>query len=660
MTRTFKVSGLLLALGIALGSVPKGFPQAVGILLAVVSGPVFTVSLLRLALRRILWSVGRRLFVSYLLVGFVPIFLVTLFLAVLGGALAGQQAGRRVESALRETANALVEAAHDFEAPEGSRPDEETISRLLAKYVAARRSILPDATWAYVPDAGKPFGPFVREAGAPSPEIRRAADEEFALVAVKKGAAAVAAQRYGAGTLYLVLPLDARFTAQVEARTGVRATVSFAERSEEGSEVRREPGGGPTVSLDDGSGKIRLRRAQEPAPAGSPEERYLVWPLFTRADVRDWTAGTVVPASHVAFVVRTGYLREVDALFGKDPFDDPAPAASTRRLAVAVLVALGGTFGVVALLAVLVAVLLVLRIARTTSRLWGGFREVAKGNFGVRLGLGGRDQLSALVDGFNAMAENIEASVAARAEAEAVEHELETARQLQRRLLPPAGYAFPGLSIAADFHPAAAIGGDFYQFLELGEGRLAAVVADVSGHGLPTGIVMASVRASLSALARSDAPPAAMFARLDEEIEKTTDTHLFVTMAHLLFDFGAGTVSFTNAGHIYPWRVEPSGRVSALENPARPLGVRLPREFRTVTAPLVPGDAWVLLSDGIVEGQSPSGDLFGFDRLETILAEGATLPAGELVERILAAWRAFTGTDTPEDDRTLLVLRVTR
>ena len=131
-----------------------------------------------------------------------------------------------------------------------------------------------------------------------------------------------------------------------------------------------------------------------------------------------------------------------------------------------------------------------------------------------------------------------------------------------------------------------------------------------------------------------------------------------MTMAHLLFDFGAGTVSFTNAGHIYPWRVEPSGKVTALENPARPLGVRLRHEFRTVTAPLVPGDAWVLLSDGIVEGASPSGDLFGFERLEALLAEGATLPAGELVEKILAAWRAFTGTDTPEDDRTLLVLRL--
>lgn len=657
MTRTFKVSGLLVLAGTALAAVASGGLEAFGILLLVFAVPVFSVSLLRLALRKVLWRVGNRLFVSYLLVGLVPFGLASCFLLVLAGALAGQQAGRRVEASLRETARALVETARDFEAPPDRLPDADTISVLMERYRAARPGVLPPPTWAYLPDGGPAFGPFVGVAGAPSPALAKAAGEDFAFALAAGKASAVAAQRFGRGLLFVVLPLDERFAAFVEKATGVGASVNFADESPSSGPQPADQGG--TLSIDDGSSKIRLRPAQDAVRSpGAGPGRYLVWPLFTRAIVHDWRTGAPVPKSRLAFVVRTGFATEISALFGDEPIGD-SPNVSTRRVAIAVLKALGGIFGVVALVAVVVAALLVLRIARTTSRLWAGFGEVEKGNFGVRLKLGGSDQLSALVDGFNSMAGHLAESVAARAEAEAVERELETARQLQRRLLPPDDYAFPGLSIAADFRPAAAIGGDFYQFLERRPGRVAAVVADVSGHGLPTGIVMASVRATLSALSTTDEPPAKMFARLDEELVRTTDPHLFVTMAHLLFDFEKRTVSFTNAGHLYPWRVEPSGRVTSLENPARPLGVHLPHAFRTVEAPLVDGDLWVLLSDGIVEGESPAGELFGFDRMERILAESGGLGAVELRNRILSDWRGFTGGDVPADDRTLLVLKVT-
>jgi sigma-B regulation protein RsbU (phosphoserine phosphatase) len=241
-----------------------------------------------------------------------------------------------------------------------------------------------------------------------------------------------------------------------------------------------------------------------------------------------------------------------------------------------------------------------------------------------------------------------------------IERELETARTLQRRLLPPPDFAFPGLQIAVDFLPASAIGGDFYHFLSEDPDHLTVVVADVSGHGLSTGIVMASAKASLSAFATASRDAITVLSSLDEEIRRTTDSRTFVTLAHLRFLFDEGAVEFTNAGHLYPYRVEPLGGVTALENPARPLGVGLPSGFKTVRAPLVPGDLWVLLSDGIVEALSPAEEVFGFPRLESLLARGAGGTAAETRDRVLAAWRDFTGGDVPADDRTLLVLKVVR
>jgi len=286
--------------------------------------------------------------------------------------------------------------------------------------------------------------------------------------------------------------------------------------------------------------------------------------------------------------------------------------------------------------------------------------EIERGNFAHRVVLKGDDQLARLVRGFNEMASHLEASLRERAEKEALDRELKVARDLQRRLLPPGDFACPGLTIAVDFHPAAAIGGDFYDLVAgTLPGVLTVVIADVSGHGLPTGIVMASAKASLTALLQSGASGEELLSRLDAEIARTTESRTFVTMALLRFDLAERRLEYTNAGHVYPYCITPAGTVTSLPNPARPLGLGLPVTFRTLEAPLSEGDLWVLLSDGIVEATHDGGDEeFGFSRLESALAGAAGGTAAEARDRVLAAWRDFTGGDEPSDDRTLLVLRI--
>jgi sigma-B regulation protein RsbU (phosphoserine phosphatase) len=381
------------------------------------------------------------------------------------------------------------------------------------------------------------------------------------------------------------------------------------------------------------------------------------WFLALDIPVLDAATGAALGDEGVALVVQTSLTAEFHSLFGDAKLSGSDQGAGS--IALAVLKALGISTGVVYLLALLVASLLVFRIARAARRLSNGFAQIEKGNFGVREKLRGHDQLAGLVKSFNDMAGHLETSVAARAEAEALGRELAMARDLQRRLLPSPDFSFPGVELAADFRPAAAIGGDFYHFLGEGETRLTVVIADVAGHGLPAGIVMASALASLSALSRGGTDTPTLLAHLDDEVRRTTERRAFVTLAHVRFDLAGRTAEFTNAGHIYPYRVSPDGNVSSVENPSKPLGAGRPVDRVTVTVPLVDGEVWVLLSDGVVEAMAPDGsEAFGFGRLERSLAPCGGQGPHDVLESVLSAWRAHTGGDDPGDDRTVVVVKI--
>jgi phosphoserine phosphatase RsbU/P len=312
---------------------------------------------------------------------------------------------------------------------------------------------------------------------------------------------------------------------------------------------------------------------------------------------------------------------------------------------------------VVYILAGLVAGILVYRIAQASRRLHAGFSAVQAGNFSHRARLRGNDQLSELIASFNHMVGRLEDGMKARAEREAIDRELRVARDLQRSLLPSPNFRAPGFEIAVDFMPAAEIGGDFYDLIEQPDGRLLVAIADVSGHGLSTGIVMSAAKVLLSALIADGCTATKLFERLDREILLMTDRRAFVTLALCAFDPALGKVEFTNAGQVYPYRVTASGRVESLSNPSRPLGVALPARFVTVSADWDVEDLWVLASDAIIEARNRAGEVFGFESFEAALAACAGNSACEARDRILAVWQAFTCCELPEDDRTLIVLR---
>ncbi len=656
LTRTFRVSGLAFLAGVLLTALggDAGFAEAmrvVGVLLLVVSVPVFGVSLLRHLLRGLLWRVGSRLFVSYLLIGVLPLFLV----AGLAGAalfiLAGQTGARRAEARLLARLDALEAKASEFAGRERARRPE------LARGSGAFDgwALLPATT---PPEGDGPLGTALGEVAVPEEGLR-------ALLRSDGRSFLAVGRRTKGGTLFLYRTADAALEDELSKEAGLNVRFGLGKTEETGGTgVTQAEGAKGNLTIESPGQRTRVasvnqeeRKARGPRAPGPGDGGWVVWFLALDLPVLDAATGSRLKDEGGALLLRTSFTAEFRALFGESKLSDSGAASGT--IALALIKGLATATLVVYLVAFGVAALLVARIARAARRLSHGFTEIEKGNFAVRERLRGHDQLAGLVSGFNEMAGHIEESVAARAEAEALGRELAIARDLQRRLLPAPDFSFPGVEIAADFRPAAAIGGDFYHFLGEGETALTVVIADVSGHGLPAGIVMASALASLTALSRGGTDTPTLLGLLDEEVRRTTERRAFVTLAHVRFDLAARRAEFTNAGHLYPYRVAPDGSVSWVENPSRPLGVGRPVERVTVTVPLVDGEVWVLLSDGVVEAMSPDGaEDFGFDRLEAALATCGGKSAREVLDAVLAAWRAHTGGDDPADDRTVVVVKV--
>jgi serine phosphatase RsbU (regulator of sigma subunit) len=656
LTRTFKVSGLALLAGILLANLggEAGFAELVkviGVLAIVVAAPVFGVSALRHLLRGLLWRVGSRLFVSYLLIGVLPLLLVAGLISAALYILSGQSGARRAETRLLARLDALEAKASEFAGRERARRPE-----------TATGSAAFDG-WALVPASGPVEGD-----GLIGTRLGKIAVPESGLRAfVQDGEKSflLVAQRTKAGTLFLYRIADATLEDELSAEAGLNVRFGLgkteADAEATGSQVEGTKTGlkigshGRTTNVSTLNADERKARAvKKPGPA---DNGLVVWFLPLDLPALNATTGTATKDEGAALLVRTSMPAEFRRLFGEAKLSASGEGAGS--IALTVLKGLGITTGVVYFLALLVASVLVFRIARAARRLSNGFAQIEKGNFGVREKLRGRDQLAGLVNSFNEMAGHLEASVAARAEAEALGRELAMARDLQRRLLPSPDFSFPGVELAADFRPAAAIGGDFYHFLGEGETRLTVVIADVAGHGLPAGIVMASALASLSALARGGTDTPTLLAHLDDEVRRTTERRAFVTLAHVRFDLEGRTAEFTNAGHIYPYRVAPDGTVASVENPSKPLGAGRPVGRVTVTVPLVDGEIWVLLSDGVVEAMAPDGsEAFGFERLERALVPCGGKGPRDVLSSILAAWRAHTGGDDPSDDRTVVVVKI--
>lgn len=235
------------------------------------------------------------------------------------------------------------------------------------------------------------------------------------------------------------------------------------------------------------------------------------------------------------------------------------------------------------------------------------------------------------------------------------DRELQIAREIQRSLFPQRQPHVPGFQLAAESRPCHAVGGDHFDWIPLPGGRVALAVGDVSGKGTPASILMASLHASLRALAGT-ASPEAVVARLNRFLYESTQTSKFVTLFYGELDPATRRLRYVNAGHVPPYLV--SGRGGARLGAGGPvLGVIEEARYEAGEASLGHGDLLAVVSDGVTEALSPQGDEFGDDRVLAALAAAAGRGAEEARDALVQAVAAWTGVRGCTDDLTVLVVK---
>jgi hypothetical protein len=254
--------------------------------------------------------------------------------------------------------------------------------------------------------------------------------------------------------------------------------------------------------------------------------------------------------------------------------------------------------------------------------------------------------------------DDVPAHVRRIAERERLRVELETARGIQSAILPDLPPAVAGIELAHAYSPATEVGGDFYDVLALADGRVAVAIGDVAGHGVSSGLVMSMAKSALEVQCSFNPEVEAVFATLNRMVYQSARRRLLSTLLYVLIDPRESTLVYASAGHVFPLRVLPDGKLETLESIAYPLGVRPKLDVRVRHARWEPGEALVLFSDGLVEAcREGQDEPFGFDRLEDSLRRHAGKAATRLRDGVLADLRAYTHNAPQTDDLTLLVLR---
>jgi serine phosphatase RsbU (regulator of sigma subunit) len=229
---------------------------------------------------------------------------------------------------------------------------------------------------------------------------------------------------------------------------------------------------------------------------------------------------------------------------------------------------------------------------------------------------------------------------------------------MQRSLLPRSVPELQGLELGDAYESSAhvEVGGDVYDFMELGDGRLAVALGDVTGHGIEAAADMAMAKFVFRSLAREHPEPADFLQSANEVVVGEIAPGKFITLVYMVIDGGKGEVAAAGAGHPAPRIVGADGSVRGLETRGLVLGIEPGQRYEEVRAPLDVGGAVVLYTDGVIEARW-EGELYGVERLDRVLSERRDLSANELAQVVLDDCRAFARGELADDCAVVVVKR---
>jgi serine phosphatase RsbU (regulator of sigma subunit) len=633
---------LLVAIAVALldlaGLPLPRFAAVLDRLLLVVFGVWGFFRLLGFASRRLLWRIRSKLIVSYLFIGLVPVVLLSLFFFIAAVIFVSLVASHLVTSEVERLAASLRAVAQTalIRLP----ADDRAAATAVAERLEPARAIHSGIAFAFV-RAGK----VVAQAG----EAPRALPSWWkgpGFAGLVDGDRPVLRAVWASSPdtfLAVDAPVDRRLFEDLEKRTGIDVL-------SDGELRRRSPRdaaeASASVAVESGSGAKTKIRSRSFLGMAMPERT-------------DWATGKKAELEPLAFQFAPFELAK-----HLSPGFTAGEMGSVANVLVVALGAVGAVFLVFYGGALGLGLLLARSITRNVHALSRGTERLRQGDFGQEIHVGARDQLGELAESFNLMSRGIQDLLREQGEKERLEEELRIARQIQMSLLPPQGTApLAGVRIAALCLPAAEVGGDYYDLLPLSDTRMGVLVADVSGKGTSAALYMAELKGLVLSLSRIYDSPAKLLSEANRILSANMDARSFITMTYAMVDTAAGTMRYARAGHNPLIHLSAaSGRTRVLTPSGLGLGIdrgdRFDKILEEAEVPLVSGDIFLFFTDGLSEAMNPEAELFGENRLRSILEAGEGLTSDELKERILAEIRGFVAGAAQHDDMTLVILKV--
>jgi serine phosphatase RsbU (regulator of sigma subunit) len=571
----------------------------------------------RWLMRALFWRVGRRLFLSYLLIGLLPFFLFAILLLTIGYMIAGVMSHAALRGERQASLGQMESSALEYGLT-GKKPADALPSLEIYDTAAPSGDKLP---------------PWLKETSFSGMAWR---DMNPLLVASRQFPRPGERPR----TVVLVQPIDRAWMNQLQERLGMvirvgRETDQPRKKGAVGLKVGEK---NVDVNDDEGMEDVVVKSIG----------RKIIWGDLT--SLNDWNSG----ANDEEHQLFTLIINPVSSLF---QFYFGVGSDRYVKILFNVIASLAVTLLFMYMMAALFAAVLIYSITRAVNRIERGTKAVERGDFSYRIGMKPHNQLGEMAQSFDRMTESIATLLTNVAEKERLQSEIEIAASIQRNMLPKEGPQFRGVSFSAHFEPTASIGGDYYDVFNLDKTHLAVAIGDVSGHGLSTGLVMAMVKAAITTLVEEGADEVSLFERLNVLVHRYTERRAFMTLAFTIFDLERGVIRHTNAGHLYPYLLRNGQPPVSIELPSLPLGVRAKIHTRTVEVDLEEGDTMVYLSDGIIEAQNEQGDPLGFDQLESLLRNATDTSPNAIRDTILDAVARHAGNRPADDDRTVMVLR---
>ncbi len=628
------------------------------------------------ARQQLLWRVRRKLIISYVFIGVVPVILIITFFVLAWLLLFANISSFLIRAALTDLGEDAMAAAR-LAAVEIEGRTEADARQILVRRAAAAGAEHPGISLAVVPVdagrcepavAGRPVRVAVTRAAAgpwqhaPAPAIipawvtcdgfsgvfaygaRPGPDAPVAEVLVR---AVVFPERAQGFAIVADVPISGAVKSEIESGTGIvigqASLVGQTSLPVQGAAGAPAPGDGQPVS--------------------AAAERVWRFPWVALLDRVDWATGSTEPLPiNIGLSVRAIYQRlsaSQASLGGTRSFGD---------LLLALLLFVSGLFFIIEAVALVMGLALARSITGAVHELFAGTERVRQGDFGHRIPVLARDQLGELANSFNQMTGSIEDLLRQAAEKKRLEEEMRLAREIQMSLLPRGPLVVPGMAISALCVPAREVGGDYYDVVSLPDGRFGLLIADVSGKGMSAALYMAELKGLILSLSQIHFSPRDLLVSANRLISMHLDSRSFITMTYAVIDPAAGVMTYARAGHtplLYlPGGDGSDGRARILAPDGMVLGLRLDEgeRFESLlvesTLRFSPDDLLVLFTDGISEAMNERSDCFGESQLAELVEEHGHLPIGELRERILREIAAFVGEAAQHDDMTMILLKV--